>query len=47
MPASARAKTTNVDACEPLVTHCLAPVMRPPAARVRMRAGVRARARPP
>jgi hypothetical protein len=38
MPASARAKTTNVDACEPFVTHCLAPVMRPPAARVRIAA---------
>ena len=35
MPASARAKTRIVPACEPLVTHCLAPVMRPSRARVR------------
>ena len=31
-----RAKTRNVEACEPLVIHCLAPVSRPSAQRVRI-----------
>ena len=31
MRSPSRAKTRNVDACEPLVIHCLAPVMRPSA----------------
>ena len=33
-PSSSRAKTRIVDAWEPLVIHCLAPVMRPSAKRV-------------
>ena len=36
-PCSAsRAKTRNVAACEPLVIHCLAPVIRPSATRLRI-----------
>ena len=31
MRSSSRAKTRNVDACEPLVIHCLEPVIRPSA----------------
>ena len=34
MRSPSRAKTRNVEACEPLVIHCLAPVMRPSAKRV-------------
>ena len=34
--SSSRAKTMKVEACEPLVIHCLEPVMRPSTARVRM-----------
>ena len=36
MRSPSRAKTRNVDAYEPLVIHCLAPVMRPSAKRVRI-----------
>jgi hypothetical protein len=36
MRSPSRAKTRNVEACEPLVIHCLAPVMRRRRARVRI-----------